>query len=153
MENWYLIKSDPNIKYGKITPYYPEITDEAKEKLRKRNERIPEPETGKYKNSGQLNREPTSENKKDSPDCDKPWSCTKVFLENPKKQNKINPTENPTGGMETNKTPKPKRASGINFEDHEKMAALIHQFRFGTSEKDLGRKYGIICNLPGVLKV
>ena len=40
-----------------------------------------------------------------------------------------------------------------NFEDHENMASLIHQFRFGTSDKDLGRKYGVICNLPGVLKV
>ena len=33
------------------------------------------------------------------------------------------------------------------------MASLIHQFRFGTTEKDLGRKFGVICNLPGVLKV
>ena len=40
-----------------------------------------------------------------------------------------------------------------NFEDYENMASLIHQFRFGTSDKDLGRKYGVICNLPGVLKV
>ena len=40
-----------------------------------------------------------------------------------------------------------------NFEEYEKMAAHIHQFRFGTTDKDLGRKYGIICNLPGVLKV
>ena len=40
-----------------------------------------------------------------------------------------------------------------NFEDHENMASLIHQFRFGTTDKDLGRQYGIICNLPGVLKV
>lgn len=40
-----------------------------------------------------------------------------------------------------------------NFDDYESMASLIHQFRFGTTEKDLGRKYGVICNLPGVLKV
>ena len=40
-----------------------------------------------------------------------------------------------------------------NFEDYENMASLIHQFRFGTSDKDLGRKYGVICNLPGVLKI
>ena len=39
------------------------------------------------------------------------------------------------------------------IEDYENMASLIHQFRFGTSDKDLGRKYGVICNLPGVLKV
>ena len=40
-----------------------------------------------------------------------------------------------------------------NFDNYESMASLIHQFRFGTTEKDLGRKYGVICNLPGVLKV
>ena len=40
-----------------------------------------------------------------------------------------------------------------NFDEHEKMASLIHQFRFGKTDNDLGRKYGIICNLPGVLKV
>jgi uncharacterized protein (DUF1800 family) len=40
-----------------------------------------------------------------------------------------------------------------NFDEHEKMALLIYQFRFGKTDNDLGRKYGIICNLPGVLKV
>ena len=40
-----------------------------------------------------------------------------------------------------------------NFDNYESMASLIHQFRFGTTEKDLGRKFGVICNLPGVLKV
>ena len=38
-------------------------------------------------------------------------------------------------------------------DSYESMASLIHQFRFGTTEKDLGRKFGVICNLPGVLKV
>jgi len=41
----------------------------------------------------------------------------------------------------------------LYFDDYESMSSLIHQFRFGTTEKDLGRKYGVICNLPGVLKV
>ena len=40
-----------------------------------------------------------------------------------------------------------------NFEDHENMASLIDNFRFGTSDYDLGQKYGVICNLPGVLKI
>ena len=40
-----------------------------------------------------------------------------------------------------------------NFEDHENMASLIQQFSFSTTDKSLGRQYGIICNLPGVLKV
>ena len=40
-----------------------------------------------------------------------------------------------------------------NFDNYESMASLIHQSRFGTTEKDLGRKFGVICNLPGVLKV
>jgi len=40
-----------------------------------------------------------------------------------------------------------------NFEDHQNMASLIEQFRFGTLDYDLGRKYGVICNLPGVLKI
>ncbi len=40
-----------------------------------------------------------------------------------------------------------------NFEDHENMASLIENFRFGTSDYDLGQKYGVICNLPGVLKI
>jgi len=39
-----------------------------------------------------------------------------------------------------------------NFDEHKNMSSLIHQYRFGKSEKDLGRKYGIISNLPGVLK-
>jgi hypothetical protein len=33
------------------------------------------------------------------------------------------------------------------------MASLIDNFRFGTSDYDLGQKYGVICNLPGVLKI
>lgn len=40
-----------------------------------------------------------------------------------------------------------------NFDEYEKMQSLIHKFRFGTTDNDLGKKYGIICNLPGVLKV
>ena len=40
-----------------------------------------------------------------------------------------------------------------NFEDHKNMASLIDNFRFGTSDYDLGQKYGVICNLPGVLKI
>ena len=40
-----------------------------------------------------------------------------------------------------------------NFEDHENMASLIDNFRFGTLDYDLGQKYGVICNLPGVLKI
>ena len=40
-----------------------------------------------------------------------------------------------------------------NFEDYDRMSSLINQYKFGVTKKDLERKYGIICNLPGVLKV
>jgi hypothetical protein len=33
------------------------------------------------------------------------------------------------------------------------MAALIANYKFDVTKKDIERKYGIICNLPGVLKV
>ena len=40
-----------------------------------------------------------------------------------------------------------------NFDDHSRMAALIANYKFDVTKKDIERKYGIICNLPGVLKV
>ena len=40
-----------------------------------------------------------------------------------------------------------------NFDDHSRIAALIENYKFDVTKKDIERKYGIICNLPGVLKV
>jgi len=34
-----------------------------------------------------------------------------------------------------------------------KFIFVSDNFRFGTSDYDLGQKYGVICNLPGVLKI
>ncbi len=33
------------------------------------------------------------------------------------------------------------------------MAGLIENYKLDATKKDIERKYGIICNLPGVLKV
>jgi hypothetical protein len=42
-----------------------------------------------------------------------------------------------------------------NFDDYERMSTLIKNFNSDTKlkeESDMISKYGIICNLPGVLK-
>jgi hypothetical protein len=42
-----------------------------------------------------------------------------------------------------------------NFDDYERMSLLIKNFNSDTKlkeESDMISKYGIICNLPGVLK-